>query len=760
MGVKILEAGELGFKSERGVNRLFLIMKGSVRATFADCSYVLKNGDIIALCHTGLADSGIEYEVLEKTNTVEYVFEKGHIKEFLMQNKDIKKYLISTLFKQLSEISGRYRLLKNEYDSLKSYLEICYDDCVALCEEMNTTPGELNGYQDVMDLDFEEILPDWMTGYYMALEEILEKSSLGEEEIDFLSGLVTKAARDIIQMIVACGEIGNVKMDIVNLLMNENGNDIFEMYISVYHKAVKNYGIEAAPSNRVYRTLNDIIMQVETQELEDIDLVDMRKKELQEAYEEAEKISEGREKHLEEHGEEQVAELNNSVQTIVDYSLVDRDLANEFVEHITEYKKLSNKNGTEDEVRILRQRITKEFNEIYAKAFLRSMNENSVPPVLKMFFNFGYVDEELVGMENAVFLYELSKKNISSPEKGVYTIYEWLEDIYFCEKDPGRNEFEVDYADYLHEQFRNKAISKTQEQEMFNDKESRVLYELENIFPVVNKTTTGRITTFCPVLSEHNIMKSLENMLITAKKVTDIVDRIRSIDVGAFYRETVFTAPESGISKEFIDVEILPNFVLMPNIGNRGIMWQEIEGKRRTTPARMFLSVFQQEDLGLQIMRLTGQFRWEMCKRVQGARWNDVTERSLTSEYFDYIQYYRKNNDLSPEAKEKIKNDLVRSKNSFREMFIRDYVVWVQFESVGSPRLNKVVRTIMCSYIPFSKAIREKLKINPMYKDMMERYEVKQKAKVHRIDNLMKKVSNMGKTVPDEIVAQMDYLES
>ena len=388
------------------------------------------------------------------------------------------------------------------------------------------------------------------------------------------------------------------------------------------------------------------------------------------------------------------------------------------------------------------------------------MNESSVPPVLKMFFNYGYVDEDLVGMDNAVFLYELSKKNVSSPEQGVYSIYEWLEDIYFCEKDPGRNEFEVDYADYLHELFRNKSITKSQEQEMFNDKEARVLYELENIFPVVNKTTTGRITTFCPVLSEHNIMKSLENMVISAKKITDIVNKIRSIDVGAFYRETVFTAPESGISKEFIDVEILPDFILMPNIGNRGIMWQEIEGKKRTTPARMFLSVFQQEDLGLQIMRLTGQFRWEMCKRVQGARWNDITERSLTSEYFDYIQYYRKNNDLSPEAKEKVKNDLVRSKNSFREMFIRDYVVWIQFESSGSPRLNKVTRGILCSYIPFGKAVRDRLKINPMYKEMIERYEVKQKAKVHRMDNLIKKVSNSGKTVPDEILAQMDYLES
>ena len=35
---------------------------------------------------------------------------------------------------------------------------------------------------------------------------------------------------------------------------------------------------------------------------------------------------------------------------------------------------------------------------------------------------------------------------------------------------------------------------------------------------------------------------------------------------------------EAGIPKEVIHVEVLPDFILMPNVGNRGVMWQEIEG--------------------------------------------------------------------------------------------------------------------------------------------------------------------------------------
>ena len=197
----------------------------------------------------------------------------------------------------------------------------------------------------------------------------------------------------------------------------------------------------------------------------------------------------------------------------------------------------------------------------------------------------------------------------------------------------------------------------------------------------------------------------------------------------------------------------------MPNAGQRGAMWQDIEGKKRTTRGRFALPFFMNDDVEKAMVRMCAEFRWELCKRIQGARWNDITEHSLTSEYFDYVQFYRKNNELSAEAKDKIKNDLVRSKNSFREMFIRDYIVWINFESQGSPRLNKVVRAIMFSYVPFSRDVRKKLGLNPMYKDMVERYEVKQGAKIHRMDNLIKKISNMGKEVPDEIEMQMHFLE-
>ena len=91
---------------------------------------------------------------------------------------------------------------------------------------------------------------------------------------------------------------------------------------------------------------------------------------------------------------------------------------------------------------------------------------------------------------------------------------------------------------------------------------------------------------------------------------------------------------------------------------------------------------------------MVGAFRWELCRTVQGTYWNDVREKSLTSEYCDYVQFYKKNRELSEEVKEKIKAQLQKARNNTREMFVKDYEVWVKNECMGMSRVNKVVRSI------------------------------------------------------------------
>jgi len=155
--------------------------------------------------------------------------------------------------------------------------------------------------------------------------------------------------------------------------------------------------------------------------------------------------------------------------------------------------------------------------------------------------------------------------------------------------------------------------------------------------------------------------------------------------------------------------------------------------------------------------RIAAEFKWELCKHIQGVRWNDVTDPSLTADYCDYLQFFKKNRDLSNDAKEKLKLQLARAKNSYREAFVMDYVQWVKYESTGSPRLNKVAREILFKYAPFSAKTLSSLSANPIYRDMIEKREIKRQQRLHILGNLCKKLTNQGTEIPEEIQKEIEF---
>ena len=134
------------------------------------------------------------------------------------------------------------------------------------------------------------------------------------------------------------------------------------------------------------------------------------------------------------------------------------------------------------------------------------------------------------------------------------------------------------------------------------------------------------------------------------------------------------------------------------------------------------------------IVRTFGRFRWELCRTMQGSSWNNVQIKSLTSEYSDYIQFYKKNKELSEERKEKIKQQIMKGKNSTREIFVQDYELWIKSEAMGAMRLNKVSREILTMYCPFNKEIRQALESQPAFADAIMKYRREKSKKVREIE--------------------------
>ena len=164
-------------------------------------------------------------------------------------------------------------------------------------------------------------------------------------------------------------------------------------------------------------------------------------------------------------------------------------------------------------------------------------------------------------------------------------------------------------------------------------------------------------------------------------------------------------------------------------------------------------------DVTEMLIEVSGRFRWEMCRKIQGVHWNDITEPSLTSEYNDYIQYYRKNHELTAEAREKVKNALYKAKNNYREVFVKDYQNWIKYESRGSFRLNKVARDIIFRYCPFSKEIRKDLLTNPMYRDIFEKYEILRGRKIRHLELWYDRYQKKGGEITEELQVNREFYE-
>ncbi len=453
--------------------------------------------------------------------------------------------------------------------------------------------------------------------------------------------------------------------------------------------------------------------------------------------------------------------VHGCLDVILNYAEEDQNSALKFKELVEKYKKVPQRSDTSDEMRALRMEISTEFYRLYRKIFLkarRSGGFREMPLEIRLFFMFGLVDEDLAGEENTEKLARFAWNYTPDPAGRVLTIYEWLCRIYDMSVDPSRNEFDLDYPSYLREEKSRGNITEKQEHSLLKDPESRLDFEITNLFTLGNRMTFGRVITFLPILDSINVVRDPETSYVNYVKISEILKKIRSVDFSLFCRETVYSNQRVGIVQEYVQKEVLPVFLLMPNFGSRCALWQEIEGRNRSTPARMLLPILTGEDLEKSLIKLCGEFRWEMCKRMQGVHWNDVTDPSLTSVYFDYLQFYRKNHEISPETREKIKLQLAKANNNYRNAFVMDYILYMSFETAGSPRLNKISRDILFTYCPPSKEIRDALASNPQYEETIKRYRVKVSAKVHTLDNLIKKIQGAGHEVPREIMEQYGFL--
>ncbi len=740
--------------------QLCIIASGSVKANNPFSEIILGKGEVLGICENDNIYYPFDYKALEDTVLYIYTYTSpSDIASLIAENPGAAGMMTNSFANKccsfLEVYTGLLQDCQNLYDSASNL----YDKYQDLCKIYQVEPLSLPGLSQLSEFTIDSCMDEWIIKYY---EELGAISTAGWKQFydgraNACAGFIMKTSADLMYIFPFCERLHRY-LDMINdLFLSDFNLDLFTFYLSLFQSVEQ---LENADLTSLQNIIDSMILEINNETRIDKELIESRMAEYKDimgarASQKASKTAQLNSEVLKKAQEE----LPNSIDQITGYAGIPEVDARRFRNLVQKFIGLADRNSADDQVRELRKELTVLFYDTYRAAFFNSLSTGSIPTVIKMFFYFGYVDETLIGMEQALYLYVLADKIAPDPNQTVFTLYDWLTEIYHGRKDPCINDLNIDYTAYLHNLKVTGKLTQEQEAAALRNKEQRVNFEFDNMFRLTNKVTFGRITTFCPLLSDHNLYKQLDSAYISPAAIHEALKQIRSVDYSAYYRETIFTAPEKGITKELVQAEVLPDIILMPNIGSRGVMWQEITGRKRNSPARMMISIFSTEELYPTMVRLTGEFRWELCRRIQGVRWNDISERSLTSDYCDYLQTYKKNRDLSPEAKEKMKLALQKARNSSKEMFVRDYIDYVTFEGVGSIRMNKLARYILFNYCPFSKAIREAMVINPLYKEIIERYQNKNKQALHLNDMVMQKLANNKIEVPEEMKAHRMFLQ-
>jgi len=760
-----IEKGQHFIKCGEKQKELYIILQGRVNMLTKNDSILLEAGNIIGLAACAKRVHQYDYIALENTVMVSYAYTKTEdmANIFKTQPKYAPVFTLAAV-KQANAVLQHYKriflLAKKFYkcgaDTFGNYR--------FFCTKYGIAEKKFSKMQELVALDEKAIIEEWRIQYYQAFAKrpLAELEKFYLDHLDMNLGEIFRTSeimRKAVEKMEAVWEYLNYWKSV---LLSTDRDDlfqlIFDLEIQVSKTNVKRKEIAQMMEKLIQfiqesQLYSEKEMQERFKEYKEYDFTAIPEKKVEETPPLEKELPE------EEVVEEEKENLQDSLEYILNYASCEPEQVAQIQEQIASYRELTDIYSTEDSVRKLRKSLAASYYSVYKAAIKRALKEPGVPQILKMFFNFGYMDAQLAGMENVNALYDLADRLVLCNSDHIFTMFEWLKAIYEGKREPSRNEFDLDYAGYLADMRKNGNITEREQKEWQEDQWRKVEFEIENMFTSSNRAVYGKISIFTPLLCGYDIVNSAESMLVTARKIDELLEEIKKVDYSIFYREVMFSDPEHDITREFLKKEVLPDIILMPNAGSNAMMWQETAGTRRDTPGRFLFPILTTANLEELMIENAGRFRWEICRKEQGARWNDVREQSLTSEYYDYIQYYRKNHELSADAKEKIKNALWKSKNNYREVFIKDYQIWMRYESRGSFRMNRVARGILFRYCPFSKDMRIALKDNPMYQEMIQKYEILEGRKKRHMELFMDRYQKAGGDMTEELLENEKYYD-
>lgn len=765
------EAGSCILSRDEAVNCICMILRGKAAVRGKGVNLSLGAGSFLGINDFYAGRYLCDYVAVENVTFFAFpVSTAKGLKHILSANRDYGGLMVWAFARYIAELGRLYgeicdnaKLLGEEVK--KYYLQ--YNECgtaaglnprsLAFAEELK--PFSVSGpdkrkleyYKEAARISLEKHKEYYLDSIVMSEQQV-------EEEVALVNTLLT-----------ACAEATEYLEDAFYCLINSSDKNLF-LYVAMLLVEANQKESDVEVLSGVLDELTDRINSAESFLCERLgSRIDVDRKRMEEVYvsvisgnaavagfEKEDAVTEDLD---EEHMSQIKKILSGSLQQILAFAAWTEEKAEVFRTAVERFIESEDKLSTEDTMHKLKRDISKQFFDLYQDVFLQAYTMKTLPMAVELFLDYAFVDERLITEEQLMQFCSFKKEKQEAPCE-VYTIREWLRLVYEGKKEPSRSDLDMTFEENLRDMKKRGLLTDEQMRAAATDRKNRLDYEIHNMFSCNDRLVNGQISTFVPILYAEGLGWAPSKSYLTKKKVNELILRLMQKDPTVFYREVMYRSEELGIEKEFVMKQVFPEIILLPCNGVKAVMWQEITGKRRDSKARFLLPHFYEGDPEDVMIQTFGRFRWELCRTMMGLAWNNIQIKSLTSEYCDYLQYYRKNHELSEEKREKVKLQIQKAKNSTKEAFVQDYEIWIKYEAAGAVRLNKVARELLATYCPLGIALRNSLKSQPIFEDAMGRFERGRSKKVYELEMRYRVLEREKGELPVALAETLNYYKN
>ncbi|MGQ2872745.1 Crp/Fnr family transcriptional regulator, partial [Leptospira santarosai] len=271
-------------------------------------------------------------------------------------------------------------------------------------------------------------------------------------------------------------------------------------------------------------------------------------------------------------------ELDNSASVIIQFSGLEAEKVKEFSALMVKVKSLKNPLDPEGDNRKIRRTLGRHYWDMYQECFMKYMNSNrNVPKAVELMLKYGYFDETMVDDSQIAFMYTHKDSADSASDIPISLGTEWLEKVYKREVPTSLDEMGQNFFDKVKLENRNIPIKKESDiPPELDNPETRLKFEFASLYEANVRLTSGSPATHFPILTKFHSQMAIDKSYVSKKILQETIRELMEIDYSVFHREVIYNNNELGITKEFIQKCVIPDFILVPSIGTKVMMWQDL----------------------------------------------------------------------------------------------------------------------------------------------------------------------------------------